>query len=76
MGNSPSFDGEGFLFDSEGISLNTSIDMDDRLSFPIPKQRKLLPIIENYSNNREQTMQATLTSRRDHNFRVQTGKID
>ena len=38
------------------------------------KQRKLLPIIENYLNNREQTMQATLTSRRDHNFRVDNRK--
>ena len=38
------------------------------------KQRKLLPIIENYFNNREQTMQATLTSRREHNFRVDNRK--
>ena len=38
------------------------------------KQRKLLPIIENYLNNREQTMQATLASRRDHNFRVDNRK--
>ena len=40
------------------------------------KHRKLLPILENYLDNQEQTMLATLTSRRDHNFRVQTGKIN
>ena len=31
-------------------------------------------MIENYLDNQEQTMQATLTSRRDHNFRVNNRK--
>jgi hypothetical protein len=34
MGNSPSFDGEGFLLDGEDISLNAAIDMHNENNFP------------------------------------------
>ena len=44
------------------------------LAWMINKHRKLLPILENYCDNQEQTMLATLTSRRDHNFRVNNRK--
>ena len=34
MGNSPSFDGEGFLLDGEDVSLNAGIDMTNLDNFP------------------------------------------
>ena len=37
MGNSPSFDGEGFLLDGEDVSLNAGIDLTNASNLSTPR---------------------------------------